>query len=90
MDQSYAGSKFATAGFSATGTRQVTASNHFKVVTVDSGVIVRGEDNHKVAVFAMDGRTINTGFSNTLIPLSERGVYIVSVSGEDTPLKCAY
>lgn len=90
LDQSYAGSKFATTGFSATGTRQVTASNHFKVVTVDSGVIVRGEDNHKVAVFAMDGRTINTGFSNTLIPLSERGVYIVSVSGEDTPLKCAY
>ena len=90
LDQSYAGSKFATAGFSATGIRQVAASDHFRVVTVDSGVVIRGVDNHKVVVYAMDGRTVNTGFSNTVIPLSEKGVYVVSVSGEDAPLKCMY
>ena len=90
LDQSYAGSKFATAGFSATGIRQVAASDHFRVVTVDSGVVIRGVDNHKEVVYAMDGRTVNTGFSNTVIPLSEKGVYVVSVSGEDAPLKCMY
>lgn len=90
LDQSYAGSKFATAAFTATGIQQVAASHRFRVVAADTGVVVRGANNHKVTVYAMDGRTVNTGFSNTLIPLSERGIYLVSVSGEDVPLKCAY
>lgn len=91
LDQSYAGSKFATAGLSvATGIRSIASSDHFRVVPVDTGVMVRGMDNHKVVVYTMDGRTVNTGFSNTVIPLSERGVYLVSVSGERTPLKCMY
>ena len=91
LDQSYAGSKFATAGLSvATGIRSIASSDHFRVVPVDTGVMVRGMDNHKVVVYTMDGRTVNTGFSNTVIPLSERGGYLVSVSGERTPLKCMY
>ena len=91
LDQSYAGSKFATTGLSvATGIRSIVSSDHFRVVPVDTGVMVRGMDNHKVVVYTMDGRTVNTGFSNTVIPLSERGVYLVSVSGERTPLKCMY
>lgn len=90
LDQSYAGSKFATAVFTATGIQQVAASHRFRVVAADTGVVVRGANNHKVTVYAMDGRAVNTGFSNTLIPLSERGIYLVSVSGEDVPLKCAY
>ncbi|MBD9111552.1 FG-GAP-like repeat-containing protein [Bacteroides nordii] len=91
LDQSYAGSKFATTGLSvATGIRSIVSSDHFRVVPVDTGVMVRGMDNHKVVVYTMDGRTVNTGFSNTVIPLSERGVYFVSVSGERAPLKCMY
>lgn len=91
LDQSYAGSKFATADLSvATGIQPIAASDHFRVVPVDTGVMVRGMDNHKVVVYTMDGRTVNTGFSNTVIPLSERGVYLVSVSGERAPLKCMY
>lgn len=91
LDQSYAGSKFATTGLSvATGIRSIVSSDHFRVVPVDTGVMVRGMDNHKVVVYTMDGRTVNTGFSNTVIPLSERGVYLVSVSGERAPLKCMY
>lgn len=91
LDQSYAGSKFATVGlFVATGIQSIASSDHFRVVPVDTGVMVRGMDNHKVVVYTMDGRTVNTGFSNTVIPLSERGVYLVSVSGERTPLKCMY
>lgn len=91
LDQSYAGSKFATTGLSvATGIQSIASSDHFRVVPVDTGVMVRGMDNHKVVVYTMDGRTVNTGFSNTVIPLSERGVYLVSVSGERTPLKCMY
>ena len=91
LDQSYAGSKFATTGLSvATGIRSIVSSDHFRVVPVDTGVMVRGMDNHKVVVYTMDGRTVNTGFSNTVIPWSERGVYLVSVSGERAPLKCMY
>lgn len=90
LDQSYAGSKFATAAFLATGVRQVAASHPFRVVVVDSGLVVRGTDNQPVTVYAMDGRTAGTGFSNAVIPLSERGVYIVSVSGESNRMKCTY
>ena len=90
LDQSYAGSTFATTTLVATGLRQVEAVRHFRVVTADTGLVVRGADNHKVTVYAADGRTVNTGFSNTLIPLSQRGVYIVAVSGESNRLKCTY
>ena len=90
LDQSYAGSKFATTTLLPTGIRQAEATNRFRVIAADTGLVVRGADNCRITVYATDGHTVNTGYSNTLIPLSERGVYIVSVSGESTRLKCTF
>lgn len=90
LDQSYAGSVFKTASYEPVNIDQIEKRNQFKVKTAENGLIVYGDNNREITVYATDGRIIGRGLSNTLIPLAERGLYIISVKEESAPLKCIY
>lgn len=78
---SYAASEFATATSDlTTGIKNTTADNEvtISVIVNDGSIVVKSANEAPVSVYDANGRTVAAGMTNSAIPFTGKGVYMVS------------
>ncbi|WP_370457789.1 family 43 glycosylhydrolase [Dysgonomonas sp. 216] len=84
LDQSYAGSPFATA--SPTGINSNKTDISFNVEIVKGGLIVKSPMASVVSIFNTTGTMVAQGSTNELIPITNQGLYVLSVDGKSSKI----
>lgn len=83
IDQAYAASAFTVADFE-TGLNR-TKVESFALLSVNDGIYVKGIDAI-LTVSDLSGRKIYEGITNTIIPITNRGIYLITVNGQTLKL----
>lgn len=81
LDQAYAGSAFTTVTLGITGLSTTKASD-VAIDMSDLGFVVNSTIEKPVTVTNISGQTLFRGVTNHFIPVSQRGVYLLTVNGE--------
>ncbi len=84
IDPSLVGGKFATTDLTVTtGIRNaVNADNSMQAEILESGIRVKANDTQAVNIYNVAGTLIATGTTNSVIPVSASGVFLVKANGK--------
>lgn len=81
LDQAYAGSMFTTFSLNGATSVEKSTNNSLRIQTLQNGILVKSEESEMINVFNINGQVIAQGITNKIIPILQKGVYMINVSG---------